>query len=349
LPQREDCMVPRRLTSSRPYDDDVLWGALAVFEGESMSDYDEGEGQFVPIGERLRRAREARAMSLDDVANQTRIPMRHLQHIEQEEWDALPAPTYAIGFTRNFATAVGLDGPAMANELRDQIGGPRRRAPSPEYYEPADPARVPPRSLVLIVIVAAAVLIGAYLLWRSTLGADPGAGPEQTIEVPEANDPAAADNGQAAAPADLTGQAVTLTALDGVWIRVTDGENGPSLFTGILSSGQTFTVPATAARPVLRTGRPQMLRASAAGRDLGLIAPEERTVINVSLLPQDLAARAAGQAPAAAPARTASPTPRPAPARPRRAPARTPAAAPVQAQPPARQPDAAPLQPPPNP
>ena len=110
-----------------------------------MSDYGEGEEQFVSIGDRLRRAREARAMSLDDVANQTRIPMRHLQHIETEEWDALPAPTYAIGFTRNFANAVGLDGPAMANELRDQIGGPRRRAPAPEYYEPADPARGPPK------------------------------------------------------------------------------------------------------------------------------------------------------------------------------------------------------------
>jgi len=323
--------------------------ALAIFEGESMSDYDEGEGQFVSIGERLRRAREARAMSLDDVANQTRIPMRHLQHIETGEWDALPAPTYAIGFTRNYASAVGLDGPAIANELRDQIGGPRRRAPAPEYYEPADPARTPPKSLILIVVIIGAVLIGAYLLWRNTLGADPSASPEQTIELPDENGTAAAGNAQAAAPADLTGQAVTLTALDGVWLRVTDGEDGPSLFTGILASGQTFIVPATASRPVLRTGRPQMLRASAAGRDLGLIAPEERTVTNVSLLPQDLAARAAGQPPAAAPApaQAATPSTRPASARPRRTTAATPAPAPAET--PARQPDAPLSQPPPQP
>ena len=65
-------------------------------------------------------------MSLDDVASQTRIPIRHLQHIEREDWDALPAPTYAIGFTRNYANAVGLDGAAIARELRDRIGGPRR-------------------------------------------------------------------------------------------------------------------------------------------------------------------------------------------------------------------------------
>jgi cytoskeletal protein RodZ len=107
----------------------LLSGERLSNESESMSEHDgtEGGGGFVSIGERLRRARETRGMSLDDVANQTRIPMRHLQHIETEDWEALPAPTYAIGFARNYANAVGLDGPAIAGELRDSIGGPRRR------------------------------------------------------------------------------------------------------------------------------------------------------------------------------------------------------------------------------
>jgi cytoskeletal protein RodZ len=317
-------------------------GRAGTFEGESMSDYDEGEERFVTIGERLRRAREARAMSLDDIASQTRIPMRHLQHIELEEWDALPAPTYAIGFTRNYANAVGLDGAAIANELRDQIGGQRRRTPAPEFYEPADPARVPPRSLVIGVIVVAILLVGAYVLWRNTLGADQGPAPEPVAEASADNTEAAPANGQAAAPQDLTGQTVTLTALDGVWLRITDGESGPSLFTGILQTGQTFTIPATATHPLLRTGRPQVLRASAGGRDLGLIAPAERTVTNVSLLPQDLAARAAGQPPAPAPSAAT-----PATGRQRPAPAANPT--PAQQQPPAPEP-AAPLSvPPPTP
>jgi cytoskeletal protein RodZ len=316
-------------------------GRAGTFEGESMSDYDEGEDRFVSIGERLRRAREARAMSLDDIASQTRIPMRHLQHIELEEWDALPAPTYAIGFTRNYANAVGLDGAALANELRDQIGGPRRRVPAPEFYEPADPARVPPRSLVIIVIVVAILLVGAYVLWRNTLGADTGPVSEApVVEAPAENGETPSGNGQAAAPQDLTGQTVTLTALGDVWLGVTDGEGGASLFSGILTTGQTYMVPATAIRPLLRTGRPQMLRASAAGRDLGLIGPEERTVDDVSLLPRDLAARAAGQ-----PAAT-TPSPLPAANPPGRAPAAN--AAPASEQP-APQP-AAPLSlPPPTP
>src|SRR3954471_13404842 len=141
---------------------------------------DHGE-EDLSIGAQLRRAREAKGMSLDDGDGRTRIPIRHLQHIEREEWDALPAVTYAIGFTRNYANAVGLDGATLARGLRENIGGPTHRAAAPEYYAQADPARVPPRSLALIAIVIAAVLIVGYLLWRRTLAEEP-----TTIPVAEA-------------------------------------------------------------------------------------------------------------------------------------------------------------------
>jgi cytoskeletal protein RodZ len=260
-----------------------------------MSEHDEGEGEagFVSIGERLRRAREARGMSLDDVAGQTRIPMRHLQHIEIEDWDALPAPTYAIGFARNYANAVGLDGPAIAGELRDSIGGPRRRAPPPEYYEPADPARVPPRSIAIAAALLALLLVGGYLIWRS-MG---GAGDETTLTVPEpAAGPAPGQNRAAAAPAPeaLAGRTVTLTATGDVWLRITEGQGGAQIFQGILAAGQTYTIPATAQRPVIRTGRPQLLRAAAGGRELGALGAEERLIENVSLRAPDVAARAQG-------------------------------------------------------
>ena len=49
-------------------------------------------------GEQLRVAREAKGLSLEDIASQTRIPRRHLESIEQSDWTRLPAPTYSIGF-----------------------------------------------------------------------------------------------------------------------------------------------------------------------------------------------------------------------------------------------------------
>jgi cytoskeleton protein RodZ len=260
------------------------------------------------LGERLRQAREAKGMTLDEVASQTRIPIRHLQHIEREEWDALPATTYCVGFARAYANAVGLDGPEIARELRERLGGTRTRAPAPEYYEQADPARVPPRTLALVAALIGVALIVGYMIWRSSLDDEPVT-PGVEVAVPETKAPTGGPSPvqpQPVQPQALTGQPVTLVATEEVWLRISDG-SGPSLFQGILAPGQRFQIPATAQRPTLRTGRPQVLRIQVGARDLGPIEPVERTVDNVSLRAEDLAARL--QAPgAAAPA----PNPRPA-------------------------------------
>ena len=250
------------------------------------------------IGDRLRQGREARGLSLDEVASQTRIPIRHLQHIEREEWDALPAITYCVGFVRSYANTVGLDGAELGRELRDRLGGIRSRAPAAEYYQPADPARVPPRSLALIAAVIAAVLIVGYLIWRSTLNDVDEPDASVTVPIPEAQAPKQQQpaGAQPLQPQTVAGQPVTLVASDQVWLRIDDGSGGPALFQGEMTPGQRFQVPATAQRPVLRTGRPQVLRVLIGERDVGTLDTVERTVSNVSLRPEDLAARQQQQA-----------------------------------------------------
>jgi cytoskeleton protein RodZ len=264
--------------------------------------------QSASVGERLRQAREAKGMSLEDLASQTRIPIRHLQHIEREEWDALPAVTYCVGFVRAYANSVGLDGDELGREVRERLGGLRSRAPAAEYYQPADPARVPPRSLALIAALIAVVLIVGYAIWRSSL-ADEEATAGVTVPVPEAQAPSArpAPAAQPLQPQAIAGQPVTLVATDEAWVRITDG--GASLFEGIMAPGQRFTVPPTAQAPVIRTGRPQVLRANVGARDLGPLEPVERTVSDVSLRAQDLAVRLQGSA--AAPPVSPQPTPIP--------------------------------------
>ncbi len=237
------------------------------------------------VGDRLRVAREARGMSLDEVATRTRIPVRHLQHIERGEWDALPASTYSVGFARSYGHAVGLDGAEIGREVRDLIGSGRTTyAPAPEYYEPADPARVPPRSLALIASIIAIMLVVAYTIWRSNISdpVDPVQQPDAQAQVPVA---AAAQPTQPPAPATGT---VTLAATEEVWLRIDDGNAGAALFQGTLAAGQRFDVPPTAQRPVIRTGRPQVLRVSVGGRDIGPLMPTERTVRDVSLLAADV-------------------------------------------------------------
>ncbi|HYJ29603.1 MAG TPA: RodZ domain-containing protein, partial [Allosphingosinicella sp.] len=214
------------------------------------------EDQIPPIGERLREAREAKGVSLDEIASQTRIPVRHLQHIESGDWEALPASTYSIGFVRSYGNMVGLDGPALGAELRQQLGGVRRAGPAAEYYEPADPARVPPKWLAITAAIIAGLLILGYLVFRS--GVDDGR------ETAAAQEQEAAPARPAAPPAqpspqNLAGQPVVLTALAPVWLRISE-QGGGTIAERTLAAGEALQVPAGARNPVLRVGAPEALR-----------------------------------------------------------------------------------------
>ncbi len=257
------------------------------------------------IGERLRQAREAKGISLDELASQTRIPIRHLQHIEREEWDALPAVTYCIGFVRSYANAVGLDGAAIGRELRDRLGGVRTRAPAAEYYQPADPSRVPPRSLALITLVLIVVAAVVYFVWRSSLDDAPEAA--VTVPVPEAQAPQQPQQ-QPAEPQAVAGQPVTLTATGPVWLRVYE-EGGATIVERTMAAGESYQIPATASRPMIRVGAPEALRITVGQTVIPPLGPAGSPVGNVSARPEDLVARSQGPIPAATPPVAAAPAP----------------------------------------
>ncbi|WP_163989231.1 helix-turn-helix domain-containing protein [Pyxidicoccus caerfyrddinensis] len=60
-------------------------------------------------GELLRRVREARSFSLQQVADRTRISKGHLENVEADRYTALPAPVYLRGILMNLARELGLD------------------------------------------------------------------------------------------------------------------------------------------------------------------------------------------------------------------------------------------------
>lgn len=251
-----------------------------------------------PVGERLRLAREEKGMSLEDVARQTRIPIRHLEHIERGEWEALPAITYSVGFARSYANVIGMDGPAIGAELREQLGGlPRGQTSVPAYYEPADPARVPPRSLAIMVFVIGLLMLGAYLYWRSNAVDDP-----EVEETPIVDSPAApkAQRPAAAGPAAATTGPVTVAATEEVWLRIYE-DNGPKLYEGTLRAGERYQIPANATAPQILTGRPNAIQVSVGTTAIPPLGEPEKTIADVSLRAADLLARVQGAAPPAAP------------------------------------------------
>jgi cytoskeleton protein RodZ len=252
-----------------------------------------------PVGEQLRVAREGKGLSLEDVAAQTRIPLRHLASIETGDWENLPAPTYTIGFAKNYAGVVGLDRNEIGTQLREEMGGQRFASTSNDVFEAADPARTMPKSLVIGAILAVVVLI-ALMSWlnrRSLDQTEPPPAAETNTAAPAPQSPAPAPQ---AAPAAAQGQ-VVLTAITPVWLQVGE-KGGATLFSGVLQPGQTYAVPATATAPVLKTGKPEALKINVGNQVAPPVGPPATTVANVSLLPADLmkSPAAAGPAPAAA-------------------------------------------------
>ena len=256
-----------------------------------MPELDQDQLFDPPIGERLKAAREAKGMTLADVAGTTRVPIRHLEYIERGEWDELPAITYAVGFARSYANAVGLDGPAIGAEVREQLGSaPRATALPANYYEPADPSRVPPRPLALGAALLALLLAIAVAVWRS--GALDGTSVEEsmTAQAPAADFQAAPQAAAPPAPAIPAGGPVVLTATADAWIRITDG--GSRLFEGVLKAGERYEVPATAVAPEIRTGIPEGLWVTVGGVAVPPLGAPSTIISNASLRAADLAARA---------------------------------------------------------
>ena len=251
-------------------------------------------------GKRLRAAREAKGMSIEEIASTTRIPTRHLESIESGDWTSLPAPTYSIGFARNYATVIGLDRDEIGDQLRSEMGNTRPVYQPAELFEPADPKRAMPKGLVIGALLALA-LVAIALTWLSNrdLADDSNA-------AVHADNAALADAG--VAPVNVTPAVagpVVITANDAAWIEVKDGAT--ILKQGELASGQSFEVPATAAAPTLTTAKPEALRISVGTADAPSVGPAGQKVANVSLKGVDLlrgplSATTAALPPMAAPA-----------------------------------------------
>lgn len=271
---------------------------------------DDAENQEQPrlpasVGERLRAAREAKGASLAQLSAETRITQRHLALLEVNDFAALPGRTYAVGFSRTYAKAVGLDSDAIAREVREALSdvdmpGSGRSALS---FEPGDPARVPSARLAWLSALAALVLFvaGSVFLWSSYIA------PARDLPLPVAGTKRVAAAmrrapTQASKPGALVApDQVTFTALaPGVWVKFYD-RDGRQLMQKQLALGDSYTVPGDAENPLLWTGRPDALAITVGGKPVAKLADQQRTMKDVPVSAAALLARPAAPTPAASP------------------------------------------------
>jgi cytoskeleton protein RodZ len=121
-------------------------------------------GEF---GERLKREREMREVSMDEITKATRISKRFIEALENEEWDKLPGGVFGHGFVRTIARYLGLDEEAFLSEYdlaRSEKIQPA--PPKPEERIPAPPKWIPVAAIVVFLLLAIGLFYAGRYGWH---------------------------------------------------------------------------------------------------------------------------------------------------------------------------------------
>ena len=118
-----------------------------------------------PFGEQLKREREMRGVSLEEISAATRIAPRFLEALENEQWDLLPGGVFNRGFIRSVARYLGLDEESLVAEYTLQTKGrpdPGVVADPPDEHQ-REWARISVAVIVVLLIMASAWAAIHYL------------------------------------------------------------------------------------------------------------------------------------------------------------------------------------------
>ncbi|BDE05501.1 XRE family transcriptional regulator [Vulcanimicrobium alpinum] len=202
------------------------------------------------LGEEFRSAREARGLTLSDVAEQIHIRSVYLNAIEHEDWGAIGAPVYVRGFIRTYARFLGLDGEAAVARFNQMIPATERPAAAPVTHA-VDRERSGPSVWAIggIVVALLLVLFAGYEWYAYSQGTDvrtaAAPGPQTQPTAPSGGSaPSAfpvAASAPTATPAVLPKHELAIRLSEASWLRVT--VDGATLAEGLYPAGtrKSFT------------------------------------------------------------------------------------------------------------
>ena len=230
------------------------------------------------FGEHLKREREMRGVSLDEICAATRISTRFLEALESEEWDQLPGGVFNRGFVRAVARFLGLDEDGFVAEyaLAQNETAPPTVWAYQHSKQPEKPRWLPLAGLAAVVaILLAAGLFGWHVHERRRAqriaaqhaldASAPAPSPALSVSNGQANADASggstaapvnnsgaaaasadpSDPGAAGAPAALpAGDTLELTIEAGKATSLKVSADGKTVFKGRMAAGQNRTFSA---------------------------------------------------------------------------------------------------------
>ena len=120
------------------------------------------------FGERLKRERELREVTVAEICAATRIAPKFLEALENEQWGKLPGGVFGHGFVRTIARYLGLSEESLLSDYdlaRAEMGSgaelkPEERIPSPPKWLPAI-------AVLALLAILAGLVFGGFFAWKT--------------------------------------------------------------------------------------------------------------------------------------------------------------------------------------
>ncbi len=136
------------------------------------------------VSEQLRTAREARHLSVAQVADITKLRTDHVRALEEGRFEVFSAPVYVRGFVRTYANLLKLDVPQVMAALDGELGGMKKFTDNAAF--PEEPGGVMDTLMLQCtkldwrksaigagIAVLMLVTIAGYFSWRHWRSQDP--------------------------------------------------------------------------------------------------------------------------------------------------------------------------------
>lgn len=188
-------------------------------------------------GEYLKREREIRGINLKDISRVTKISLRMLKAMEEDDHTVLPAPVFVRGFIRAYCRFVGLDGDDTVLRYEQYLKAQEEEKVKVEALEDTPPLSRFFYIMIISVFVVFILALGTYTLFK---GISSPVGHEGVVSV---------DSSESVTKSEVSDRPLTqkedeplqldITAREPTWVQIAIDNGRP--FEVMLKEGERVT------------------------------------------------------------------------------------------------------------
>lgn len=145
------------------------------------------------LGDFLARVRESQGLSIEDLAERTKISVKMLHFIESSDWKSLPVEAYVRSYLNSVSSKLGLDTKAILKMYTQEVGSSyeiREAEPIKNIAPVTEDEKKPRSKAVPIAIVAILVLliVGLHFVTRDNATSDAKANPPAAVAADDSSE-----------------------------------------------------------------------------------------------------------------------------------------------------------------